>query len=87
MPTLNLPATEPETIKIVSFSKGTPRHVRAIAKYLYERVPANVVSTLFFALFPHLTTEQLQNIMSVRLRKLSMMTLKEIDEIQKGREE
>ncbi|MHA2063260.1 MAG: hypothetical protein ACXABY_02645 [Candidatus Thorarchaeota archaeon] len=84
MPKLTLPATNPDTIEVREYSVGTPRHVRALAKYLYERIPSNILHTLIITLMPHLSEDQLSNIMSVRLKKLSKMNLEQIEEIMKG---
>jgi len=84
MPKLVLPAIDPSKIEIRQYSVGTARHVRALARYLYQRIPSNVARALIVTLVPHLNKSQVDNVMNVRLRNLQNMTLKQIKEIMKG---
>ena len=81
MPKLILPTTSDSTIEIRKYPSGTTRHVRAIARYLYRFVPVTVVHALIKGLFPTLTTEQVDNMVYVRLRRLGDMSLEEIEKI------
>ena len=84
MPKLILPATEPDSIEVRQYTRGTARHVRALAKYLYERLPSNVLTSLMYALLPHLEDHQIRNVIDVRLPRVTQMNLEQIEEIMKG---
>lgn len=81
MPKLILPTTSNSTIEIRKYPAGTARHVRAVARYLYRFVPGNVVHALIKGLFPTLTTEQVENMVYVRLRRLGSTSLEEIEKL------
>lgn len=84
MPKLILPVahkTKVSTIELRTYTKGKPRHVRALARYFYRYVHAHTFSVFLKALLPSLTNEQLENIGCVRVRDLARMELDQIEEI------
>jgi len=80
MPKLVLPSTG-KSIEVYSYGKAQPRHIRAIAKYMYEYVHSATIRSLFHALFPSLTEEQLDTLLFIRLKDLSQMTNEQVKEI------
>lgn len=81
MPKLILPKTRGSgTVEVHEYDNASPRHLRALARYLYTSVHEQTTRALIKSLIPGIEEDQVSNIIFIRLKNLSQMTVEQAEE-------